>query len=119
MIKDRCTLLTDFWDQSFYFFQTPTQIDIATIHTKWNEEKENYFTNLIDQWSTILDWNAATLEQSSKTLLANTTLKAGDILLPLRIMLVGGKFGPGVFNIAALIGQSESVQRINKILTSI
>ena len=116
LVKDRCTLLTDFWDQSFYFFQTPTQIDIATIQAKWNEEKKNYFTNLIDQWNTIPDWSATTLEQSSKTLLTNTNLKAGDILLPLRIMLVGGKFGPAVFEIASLIGKKESINRIIEVL---
>ena len=27
-------------------------------------------------------------------------------------MLVGGKFGPGVFDIAALLGQQETLQRL-------
>ena len=49
--------------------------------------------------------------ESSKTLLTNTNLKAGDILLPLRIMLVGGKFGPAVFEIASLIGKKESIKK--------
>lgn len=119
LVKDRCTLLTDFWDQSFYFFQPSTQIDIATIQAKWNEEKKNYFTNLIAQWNTIADWNAATLEQSSKTLLANTNLKAGDILLPLRIMLVGGKFGPAVFDIATVLGKAETINRISNTLQKV
>jgi glutamyl-tRNA synthetase len=34
-------------------------------------------------------------------------------MLPLRIMLVGGKFGPGVFEIAELIGKDETVKRIH------
>ena len=34
-------------------------------------------------------------------------------MLPLRIMLVGGKFGPGVFDIAAQIGSEETKERIN------
>jgi glutamyl-tRNA synthetase len=36
--------------------------------------------------------------------------------LPLRIMLVGGKFGPGVFEIAELIGKEETTSRIEKTL---
>ena len=37
-------------------------------------------------------------------------------MLPMRIMLVGGKFGPGVFEIAATIGVSEAVARIKHAL---
>ena len=33
-------------------------------------------------------------------------------MLPFRIMLVGGKFGPGVFDIAMALGADETVKRI-------
>jgi glutamyl-tRNA synthetase len=32
-------------------------------------------------------------------------------------MLVGGKFGPGVFDIAEIIGREETISRIKKALT--
>ena len=35
-------------------------------------------------------------------------------MLPFRIMLVGGKFGPGVFDIAAILGKEETINRIKK-----
>ena len=37
-------------------------------------------------------------------------------MLPFRIMLVGGKFGPGVFDIAALLGRDETTERIQRAL---
>jgi len=37
-------------------------------------------------------------------------------MLPLRIMLVGGKFGPGVFEIAATIGKAETIKRMENAL---
>jgi len=43
---------------------------------------------------------------------AAAAIKPGELLLPLRIMLVGGKFGPHVFDIAALLGNGETVRRI-------
>jgi glutamyl-tRNA synthetase len=33
-------------------------------------------------------------------------------MLPLRIMLVGGKWGPGVFDIVGIIGAEASASRI-------
>ena len=38
-------------------------------------------------------------------------------MLPLRIMLVGGKFGPGVFDIASILGKKETVERIKTVLS--
>ena len=37
-------------------------------------------------------------------------------MLPLRIMLVGGKFGPGVFDVAAILGKQETIDRIKHTL---
>ena len=37
-------------------------------------------------------------------------------MLPLCIMLVGGKFGPGVFDIAALLGKEETLARLEAAL---
>jgi glutamyl-tRNA synthetase len=34
-------------------------------------------------------------------------------------MLVGGKFGPGVFEIAEIIGKEETVSRIKKVLSDL
>ena len=38
-------------------------------------------------------------------------------MLPLRIMLVGGKFGPGVLDIATMIGKQATIERIQHVLT--
>ena len=36
-----------------------------------------------------------------------------------RLMLVGGKFGPPVFDIAEVLGKEETVSRINYALTQL
>jgi glutamyl-tRNA synthetase len=40
-------------------------------------------------------------------------------MLPFRVMLVGGKFGPGVFDISFLIGKEETIKRIEHTLSLI
>src|ERR1700761_6579821 len=39
LIKDRCTLLSDFYKQSVYFFQTPAEYDFNAVKPKWTDEK--------------------------------------------------------------------------------
>jgi glutamyl-tRNA synthetase len=43
-------------------------------------------------------------------------IKPGELQLPLRVMLVGGKYGPAVFDIAYWIGKEETIARIQKAL---
>ena len=112
LVKERCTLLSDFVEQGRFFFDRPTQIDTASILSKWSTEKETFFSALIHYYEQTHQWTAAELEKILKDLAATQSLKVGELMLPLRIMLVGGKFGPGVFDIAALLGKEETIARL-------
>lgn len=114
LVKERCTLLTDFYDQLLFFFQHPVSLDIAAVKPKWDEAKKLFFTELIRNFELSSVWDATTLEHNFKEIAAVNHLKPGELMLPFRIMLVGGKFGPGVFDIAALIGKEATITRIQQ-----
>ena len=116
LVKDRCTLLTDFVQQASFFFQSPIEIDTVSIKPKWDEKKQQFFEEAKNIFSQTNIWQAINLEDSFKALAASHQLKTGELMLPLRIMLVGGKFGPGVFEIAEIIGKEQTVKRIEHVL---
>ncbi|HVB04189.1 MAG TPA: glutamate--tRNA ligase [Chitinophagaceae bacterium] len=116
LISDRCQVLDDFYDQGRFFFEAPEHWDTEGIKPKWNAEKKDFFESLAVQFSGLASWNAIQAEETFKALATQRQIKAGELLLPLRIMLVGGKFGPPVFVIAAFIGCSQTIDRINKAL---
>jgi len=116
LVKDRCTLLTDFVAQAGYFFKAPAEYDLDAVKPKWNEQKEEFFKSFISEIQATSTFEAAELETTFKKLVADKGFKIGDVMLPFRIMLVGGKFGPAVFDIAALVGKEETISRINKAL---
>jgi glutamyl-tRNA synthetase len=58
--------------------------------------------------------NASSIESLFKNLATEKNIKPGELQLPMRIMLVGGKFGPAVFEIAGMIGKAATIERINK-----
>ncbi len=111
LVKERCTLLPDFAEQASFFFKSPVEYDLAAVKPKWSEAKDAFFKVLIAQYETV-NWSAADLEASFKELATAKAIKPGELLLPLRIMLVGGKFGPGVFDIMEVIGKEESFKRV-------
>jgi glutamyl-tRNA synthetase len=118
LVKDRCTLLTDFWEHSYFFFKTPAQYDTVPIKAKWNDDKKNFFEQFNKTLTSVSNWNASTLETLFKQQADNAGIKPGELQLPLRIMLVGGKFGPPVFNIAEVLGKDATIDRIDRALPS-
>lgn len=117
LVKDRCTLLTDFVQQGAFFFQQPQQYDLDAIKPKWNDAKRKFFESFIEELPAIPEWKSAFIEDAFKKLAALQNIKPGELQLPLRIMLVGGKFGPPVFEIAEILGRQESGNRIQKMLS--
>jgi glutamyl-tRNA synthetase len=113
LVRERCTLLTDFVQQAGFFFKTPETIDTEAIRSKWSEEKKNFFVVFAEQLQKCSNWNMTELETQFKNLAAEKNIKAGELQLPMRVMLVGGKFGPAVLQIAELIGKDETIKRIN------
>ena len=111
MVKDRCTLLTDFVEQAGFFYLSPKIYDLSAVTAKWDNKKTAFFGTLIFNWKDI-QWDGATLENTFKALATQSGFKPGELLAPLRIMLVGGKFGPPVFDIASVIGKAETLRRI-------
>jgi len=116
MVKDRCVFLNDFVAQSAFFFKAPETIDLASIKPKWNEQKDLFFAELIRTYELADFWNHEDLEKDFKEIASVNGIKPGDLMLPFRIMLVGGKFGPHVFNIAELLGKTETIHRIKHTL---
>ncbi|HEX7365908.1 MAG TPA: glutamate--tRNA ligase [Pelobium sp.] len=116
MVKERCVLLTDFVEQASFFFIAPQQWDTNSVKPKWNESKETFFTDYIGLIQDKKNLSSKDLEAIFKDLATEKALKVGELMLPFRVMLVGGKFGPAVFDIAEQIGTQETINRINDAL---
>ena len=116
MVKDRCVFLNDFVAQTAFFFKIPETIDLASIKPKWNEQKDLFFAELIRTYELADFWNHEDLEKDFKEIASVNGIKPGDLMLPFRIMLVGGKYGPHVFNIAEVLGKTETIHRIKHTL---
>jgi glutamyl-tRNA synthetase len=121
LVKERCQLLPDFITQASFYFQIPKHIDIASIAPKWEEKKKCFFEELVAIYSNtmapgIASASAADLEIEFKELASKHGLKPGELMLPFRIMLVGGKFGPGVFEIVETIQLKDTIARIQHCL---
>ena len=118
LVKERCAFISDVWDNAFFFFTAPESYDLDAVKPKWTAAKSAFFTDLCNGLNAMQDWSHQSIESHFKELAAAQGIKVGELQMPFRIMLCGGKFGPPVFEIAATIGKSESISRIEKALTA-
>ena len=66
--------------------------------------------------STIKDLNKVTLEPVINNLIASYKTNFKGVGQPLRIVLTGSKFGPGIYDIIISLGKDETQKRLNKIV---
>jgi glutamyl-tRNA synthetase len=118
MVKERCVLLTDFYEQASFFFVAPDKWDTNSVKPKWSEDKEAFFYAFAEKIVGKENSSSEELEKTFKDLATEKGIKVGELMLPLRVMLVGGKFGPQVFDIAQQLGVQETISRINNALAA-
>ena len=118
LVKDRCILLTDFYDQSYFFFKSPAEYDLNAVKPKWSGGKKRFFDLFVEEMKATDPWESAFIEDGFRKLAMMQDIKPGELQLPFRIMLVGGKFGPPVFDIAAVLGKEQTIQRVHKAIVA-
>lgn len=115
-VKERMTYIEDFWSQAGFFFAEPEKYDLDAVKAKWNADKTAFFEHIIQEFEKQDNWTSSVLEPFFKSKVAESGMKIGELMMPYRIMLVGGKFGPDVFLITQLLGKQSVVSRIKKAL---
>ena len=112
MIKERVNFVSEFWDQSYYFFEAPTEYDQKVIKKRWKENTPDILKDIIDILKKSEPFNAVNTEKLVKDYIQKNELNMGQVLNVLRLTLVGSAKGPGLFNIMELLGKKEVIIRI-------
>jgi glutamyl-tRNA synthetase len=112
LVKDRVSFVNELWDQSFFFFERPLRYDAEVIRKRWNENTPAALQEIMDLFEAIHVFQAPVLETNTKEFISSRGMNMGQIMNILRLCLVGESKGPGLFQIAGLIGKKETIERI-------
>ncbi len=115
-IKDRSTFVHDFWEQSAYFFIAPTAYDEKAMQKYWKPETPALMSQLSDFLSTIDDFTKENTEHLVHQWILDKGLNMGAVMNAFRISIVGASKGPGMFDIIALLGKTETLKRLSALL---
>lgn len=112
LIKERATFVSDFWELSDYFFIAPMEYNEKATKKQWKEGTKEIMQDLLFVLKEINDFSSDNMETIVKDWISEKELSFGRVMPPLRLVLVGDMKGPHIFDIMAMIGKTESMDRI-------
>lgn len=114
LVKERVNFVSELWDQSSFFFQTPDQFDEQAVKKRWKKDSFEQMTELKNMLATIDDFSAGNLEEMTKVWIEEKQYGMGPVMNAFRLLIVGALKGPHLFDIIALIGQEETLNRMER-----
>jgi glutamyl-tRNA synthetase len=114
LIKERATFVSDFWDLGDFLFISPTEYDPKAFRKNWKPDTTKLMQELIQLLDGIDHFDSEQTETTVKSWISSKEIGFGKVMQPLRLSLVGAMKGPHLFDIMALIGKKETIQRIEK-----
>ncbi len=116
LIKERATFISDFWELSHFFFTAPTAYDEKASKKAFKDGTKELMTELVSIIKNIEDFTVENLQTDIKGWITSNEIGFGKVMMPLRLALVGALQGPDVFDIMFMIGEKESVKRIESVI---
>jgi glutamyl-tRNA synthetase len=119
MVKERCNFVAEIWDQSYFLFQAPTAYDEKMVSKRWKDGVPEIMGEIVLFFETIQDWNGPQIKEPFSDYVTAKGWNFGTVMNSLRLCLVGGSFGPDIFEICDIIGKSETLVRIRKAIETL
>ena len=114
-LKNKAKTLEDIYNNSKYIISDEINIsaeDISLI----NDDAKKILTNFLDEYQKLKIINKENLEKIIKDLIDKYKTNFKGVGQPIRISLIGSKFGPGLYDIILSLDKEIVSNRIKKLL---
>jgi len=115
--QERIKIFSDFFEEAEFFFEKDFNYDSAAVDKKL---KKDYIPLLLKEIRKRVEqlspFSEETLEGMARNLSKDFSLTTGQVFHPLRISLTGKMKGPGLFELAVVLGKKEVLRRIDRTL---
>lgn len=119
LVKERVNFVKEIWNESYFFFETPTEYDDQVVKKRWKAETPAQMRALAEMLATIDAFEPSNLDEVIKVWIETNSYGMGAVMNALRLLLVGAAKGPHLADIMAIIGKDETLKRISKGLSSL
>lgn len=111
-MRERSTFVRDFVDKCPYFYKAPAGYDPDVVKKRWKPETPSQLEVLAKELARMGHCGKEDFESALHRAAASLNIKNSELIHPLRLALSGVGAGPGLYDIAFILGKGESVKRI-------
>jgi len=112
LVRERANFIKDLWDQAYYFFRAPTSYNEKLIRKKWKENTSELLQELVGEFEGTESFKSEDLRTIVEQFIEKKEIGMGQVMIALRLTLVGSGMGPDLFAIMELLGKEEVLSRI-------
>ncbi len=111
LMRERITFASDIATAD-YFFRDPESYDPKGVSKRWKDDSPELLSRYAERLEQDAEFSVGSIEESLRALAEANGAGAGRIIHPTRLALSGLTFGPGLFELMALLGRETCVRRI-------
>ncbi len=119
MVRERSNFIAELWNNSYFFFQAPTEYDAKTVKKKWKQDAPELMKAVRNVLAETENFNRDNAHDAVVAYIEKNELGMGKVMNALRLCMVGAGAGPDLFSIIEIIGKEESLSRIDKAVENI
>jgi len=112
LVKERVAFVNEIWNEAQFFFERPKVIDEQSVKKRCNEKTIGILENITKLLERITVWKGVHIHTVLHKFIEDNTMNAGQVMLPLRLSLVGALKGPDIADIVYILGKDECIDRI-------
>ena len=113
-LKNKAKTLEDIWNNAQYIIKDTLEIN-AEDRKLINDLSKTIIKEFITEYKQLTNLTKETLEPVIKALIEKHKTNFKGVGQPLRIALVGSRFGPGLYDVILSLDKIEVVKRLNSI----
>jgi glutamyl-tRNA synthetase len=111
-LKERAKTLIDLIDGSYFIFaDRPLELEPKALALLTADTRQ-LIGRLRAALETVTPWSAETTEAAMRAFAEDNNLKLGAVAQPLRAALTGRTTSPGIFDVLAVLGRQECLDRL-------
>ena len=113
-LKNKAKTLEDIWNNSQYIINDKIQVS-ADDKKLIDDLSKKVINDFISEYDKLSSLSRETLEPIIKSLIDKHKTNFKGVGQPLRIALVGSRFGPGLYDVILSLDKSEVIKRLKQI----
>jgi glutamyl-tRNA synthetase len=119
LYKDRVATLAEMVEKVCVLHDGPTDFNQQDMQQWVTSAAGDHLKEVIETFESLPSFEADLVQATLKELSKKLGIKLVAIAQPLRIALIGNSDGPGVFGLLSVVGKTETVRRITRLLSQI